>query len=209
MVPNSIDLSTWCRDEEGGRAWRRKNGIKPDDVLFLYAGRMHHKKGLDLLPPAFGGLGADVAWKLCVIGFDEDGSAERLKAAFGAMGVADRLIMNDGVEAKDLSSVYSAASAFVFPSRHENFGNVVIEALACGCPVLSSDQVGAVFDLEGVSGLTVLPREIPQWSEALRSVIVGQSSAILSRESVEHRFCQRAVAQRMIEKYQGILRHVQ
>lgn len=207
IVPNSIDFSAWRRDEAGGVAWREKHGIKPNEVLFLYAGRMHHKKGLDLLPAAFAGLVTDRPWKLCLIGFDEDGTGARLKTEFGAMGWSDRLILSDGVEARDLSSIYSAASAFVFPSRHENFGNVVIEALACGCAVLSSDQVGAAFELEHVSGVTVLPREIPRWTEALMGVIVGRGSAISSREIVESKFSQKAVAQGMIENYQEILRY--
>ena len=46
IVPNAIDLEFWRRDPAAGAAWRQQHGIASGDCVLLYAGRLHHKKGL-------------------------------------------------------------------------------------------------------------------------------------------------------------------
>ncbi|MFT3828370.1 MAG: glycosyltransferase [Opitutaceae bacterium] len=204
VVPNSIDLTAWQRDQTGGLAWRERQGIAAGQTLFLYAGRLHHKKGLDLLLGACAGLDRSSRWKLALVGFDEDGSGARLQAGFARAGMGDRLLLLGGVETGALAAVYSAAAAFVFPSRHENFGNVVVEALACGCPVLSSDQVGAVDELAGLAGVLTLPRDAAAWTQALTTVLEGRGPAAGRREEIENRFSKEAVARRMLAEYEKL-----
>jgi len=202
VVPNSVNLESWRRDEAGGRAWRRDNAIAENDFLLLYAGRLHHKKGLDLLIAACAELPARSPWKLALVGYDEDGTGARLRAAFAEAGLAGRLLMLPGVEAEQLARIYSAADVFVFPSRHENFGNVVIEALACGCPVMISDQVGVADQLESVEGVTVLQRLPVRWTNALLRLMRGrENQPPPEREAVERGFSAEAVAKQMAETY--------
>ena len=59
LIPNSVGLDFWQYDGEAASAWRLANGILPETKLLLNAGRLHHKKGLDLLPDVLAGLGAN------------------------------------------------------------------------------------------------------------------------------------------------------
>lgn len=207
VVPNSIDFSVWQADSARAAAWRQAHGIGRDEHVFLYTGRMHHKKGLDLLPAACAALPRDRAWRLVLVGFDEDGTGVTLQREFAAAGLAERLLVLGGVEASALSAIYSAADRFVFPSRHENFGNVVVEALACGCPVLLSDQVGCWHELADFDGVRVLPRDPVAWAaEMTRSLDHSAREAVVGPAELQARFSAVAVARAMAVEYGRIRR---
>jgi glycosyltransferase involved in cell wall biosynthesis len=60
--------------------------------------------------------------------------------------------------------------AFVFPSLHETFGLPILEAMSCGCPVISSDQT-ACPEIVGDAGLLVDPRSVAQIRKAMQTII--------------------------------------
>jgi len=72
------------------------------------------------------------------VGSDDDGTQVKLQQQFQSANLSDRVLFLERCEPKELPVIYSAANLFVLPSRHENFGNVVVVSLACGCPVLIS-----------------------------------------------------------------------
>ena len=202
IVPNCVDLSSWRRDDAAGRAWRTKHGISDDEFVMLYAGRLHDKKGLDL----FGEIGAilpsDPTWRLVLVGDDEDGTGERLRRKMAEAGRGGRLQIMSVVETEELTAAYSGANIFAFPSRNESFGNVVIEALACGCPVAVSDQVGVAAQVAGIPGVTVLPRNPGRWAGLLLTLIADHSRAAeVSRVEVERLFSPEVVGRAMAENY--------
>jgi glycosyltransferase involved in cell wall biosynthesis len=135
LLPNPLDLQTLRPDPALGLRWRAQRGLDATTPLLLVCGRHHHKKGLDLLPAAMAPL-ANRPWTLLLVGADVDGSGARLRAHFGRAGLGDRLHWIDTLPAEELAGVYNAADLLLLPSRHENFGNVVVEALACGTAVL-------------------------------------------------------------------------
>lgn len=135
--------------------------------LLLYLSRIHPKKGCDLLIEAFARQ-ASVAPELHLVmaGPDQIGWADQLRRQAERLGVADRIHWPGMVEGDLKWGAYHAAEAFVLPSHQENFGIVVVEALACGTPVLISrgvqiwreiDECGAGFvepdDLSGTERL--------------------------------------------------------
>jgi glycosyltransferase involved in cell wall biosynthesis len=205
IVPNSIDLVSWRRDEAAASDWRVRCNLGRDEFVALYVGRMHHKKGLDLLAEIAPQLSARQDWRLVLVGYDEDGSGARLQTEFARIGLGHRLLMLPGVEADALAAIYSAADVFIFPSRHENFGNVAIEALACDCPVLVSDQVGAADQIADLPGAEVLPRRAESWAAALEKRLSKGRARADARAAVEARFAPTSIATRMADTYRTLL----
>ena len=173
MLPNSVAASAQPADRAGGPEWKRRHGVPGDCPILLYAGRLHHKKGLDLLPAALAGI-RDLNWQMIFVGDDEDRSRPALERDFSRAGLVERVRFLPAVPKEQLPVIYSMASCFLLPSRHENFGNVAIEALSCGCPCLLSDQVGAAKDVQASGGVLLRARCAPLWSEALRDVLSGR-----------------------------------
>ncbi len=116
--------------------------------LFLFLSRIHRKKGCDLLLEAFARIAAaHPDWDLVMAGPDEDDLRPQLEAQARALGIAQRVHWT-GMLTGDLKwGALHAAEAFVLPSHQENFGVAVVEALACGLPVLISDKVNIWPDI--------------------------------------------------------------
>ncbi len=166
LLPNPLDLETLGPDAQLGRRWRLAQGLAPEIPLLLVCGRLHHKKGLDLLPRVLAPL-AQRSWQLLMVGGDDDGSGARLQTALKQAGLGDRVRWLDTLAAPDLAGVYNAADLLLLPSRHENFGNVVIEALACGTAALISDRTGVAAELAQAGLAAVLPRRADLWTDWL------------------------------------------
>ncbi|RRA47760.1 glycosyltransferase [Acidipila sp. EB88] len=110
--------------------------------FLLFLSRIHEKKGCDLLIEAFAGVARehpDVS--LVIAGPDQTGLQARLMAQAESLGIGDRVHWPGMLQGAAKYGAFRAAEAFVLPSHQENFGIVVAEALACGTPVLISDQV--------------------------------------------------------------------
>lgn len=110
--------------------------------LVLFLGRIHEKKGCDLLVDAFARI-ADQApdVQLIMAGPDQEGWVTALQARATMLGIADRISW-PGMLSGDLKwGAFHAAEVFCLPSHQENFGIAVAEALACGKPVLISNKV--------------------------------------------------------------------
>jgi len=110
--------------------------------LLLFLGRIHPKKGVDLLIDAFAAVaGQDPALQLVLAGPDQLGWQAELQHRAQQLGVADRLHWL-GMVSGDLKwGAFHAAELFCLPSHSENFGIAVAEALACGLPVAIAEPV--------------------------------------------------------------------
>ncbi len=117
--------------------------------FLLFLSRIHEKKGCDLLIGAFAELAAqhpDV--DLVVAGPDQVQLQARLQLQAGQAGLTARVHWPGMLQGDAKFGAFRAAEAFVLPSHQENFGIVVAEALACGTPVLISNQVNIWHAIE-------------------------------------------------------------
>jgi glycosyltransferase involved in cell wall biosynthesis len=204
IVPNGLDTKFWQPATEKAKEWRKSKNINEDDFIILNVGRLHDKKGLDLLPEVLAPL-KDLKWKMIFVGGDDDGTKALLESKFKAANIIEKIIFIDRCEPKELPTVYSAANLFVLPSRHENFGNVVVEALACECPVLISDKVGLHNEVAEDGMGWVRPRVAADWSNILEELIQSSDKlakvSSLSRTWVESVFSINKTAQEMVNHY--------
>lgn len=110
--------------------------------LLLFLGRLHVKKGCDLLIEAFARVAeADPALHLVMAGPDQTGWQAELTCQAASLGVAQRITWPGMLTGGLKWGAFHAADVFVLPSHQENFGIAVAEALACGLPALISDKV--------------------------------------------------------------------
>ncbi|QHN03109.1 glycosyltransferase [Granulicella sp. WH15] len=110
--------------------------------FILYLGRIHRKKGCDLLIEAFVKLaGQDPELHLVMAGPDQQGWGKDLKEIVRKGGLEDRVHWPGMLKGNVKWGAFRACEAFILPSHQENFGIAVAEALACGRPALLSDQV--------------------------------------------------------------------
>jgi glycosyltransferase involved in cell wall biosynthesis len=109
--------------------------------FFLFLGRIHEKKGCDLLMEAYARVAHETDLDLVVAGPDQMELQGTLQAAATRAGIADRVHW-PGVLTGDVKwGALRSCAAFVLPSHQENFGIAVVESLAAGRPVLISNQV--------------------------------------------------------------------
>ena len=110
--------------------------------LILFMGRIHEKKGCDLLIEAFSSIAdRDSSLHLVICGPDSSGLMAQLKLKSIKLKIEDRVTWT-GIVVGDLKwGAFYAADIFCLPSHQENFGIVVAEALACSKPVLISNKV--------------------------------------------------------------------
>ena len=210
LLPNPMDMSQLQPDGRQRQQWRQQLGIQEKERVLLICGRQHHKKGLDLLPGVLEAC-KQYQWRLLLVGGDDDGSGKALEKAMRQSGLGQRLLTLPTLPASELGGIYNAADLLLLPSRHENFGNVVIEALACGCAVAISDRTGVAGDLLGGAPAdygVVLPRQSQRWADWLYGWFCQPlPTTRASTGWVAEHYGQEAVAKKAIELYQEILQN--
>lgn len=176
--------------------------------LLLFLGRIHEKKGCDLLIEAFAKrAGTDPSLHLIMAGPDQEGWAPALQQQAQRLGIADRVLW-PGLLSGDLKwGAFYASEAFCLPSHQENFGIAVAESLGCGLPVLISNKVniwreieadGAGFVESDTSDGTLAL--IDRWLQCTPAEL--QALRVAARNCFESRFQMDRVAQRLVRLVQ-------
>jgi glycosyltransferase involved in cell wall biosynthesis len=147
-----ISYGTSDPPQDSARALQTFHGQFPQlraRRFLLFLGRIHEKKGCDLLIRAFAEQAArDSDLMLVMAGPDQTGWVASLKESAQQLGVAERIVWTGMVRGDLKWGAYYACEAFVLPSHQENFGIAVVEALACAKPVLISNKVNIWREIE-------------------------------------------------------------
>lgn len=176
-IPNGVDLGRFSIEPDRARV-RRTHGISPDTFLFICVGRNHPKKNYRELLKALSKLPPN-AGSLALIGAGVGALADYARdlAIANRVHLIETLPGNEpGTERSALPSdglvaLYRSADAFVFSSRIETFGIVLVEAMAAGLPVITTDAPGCRDVVrKGLDGLTVAVGDVDGLSAAMLSV---------------------------------------
>ena len=159
-----------------------------DRPVVIFLGRIHRGKGLELLIPAVAQM-KERRTMLMIAGPDGNfrGEADALIAHHG---LADRVIFTGLITGPDKVAALADADLLALPSYHENFGLVVVEALAAGTPAVVSDQVGLHPDVSaaGVGGVVpmsieALAAELDRWiADEPRRRAAGEKARVWVRQ---------------------------
>lgn len=150
------------RDE----ALRKK--LNPDGkIMFAYVGRIALEKDLDILAESMKII-LDKYHDQAVFIITGDGPyTDKLKAASN-----NRAVFTGYLRGTELSRLYASCDVFVFPSSTETFGNVVMEAMASGLPVVTVNSGGVTDSVkDGYNGFLCKPRDAQSFSEAIARLI--------------------------------------
>ena len=182
VIYNGLDRRRFRPAAEAERRQiRRSCGISEQDGVILFVGSGFARKGLVYLLEAFAGL-KEKDVHLWVVGKDRPGSYQALAQR---LGVASH-VRFWGPQ-KEVAPFYQAADLLALPTLYDPCSNVVLEALGCGCPVITTAANGASeFITPGENGdILPQPGTVPAWVEALRSWLVRKRDNRTSRAAVE------------------------
>lgn len=145
IISNGIDLSKYIELPERGE-FRKKYLIKDNERIILYLGRIHRFKGIDLLVHAFKyvtNIFDDI--KLVIVGPD-DGFMSQLKVLIENLDINNKVLILGPLYNIDKLEAYVDAEIYILPSVYETFPITVLEACACGKPIIVTENCG-VSDL--------------------------------------------------------------
>lgn len=181
VIYNGVDTERFhpAKRDSLGRAVRRQNDIPDDAPLVLFVGNGFHRKGLDRLLTLWESPKLSEVF-LVVLG--DDARLSRYQS--WAEKVAPGRILFRG-RRDDVENFYAAADIVALPSLQEAFGNVVLEALASGLPVLVSASAGAAEVLAGrlTKGAVARADDPNELAKALVGLLHSCSDASLRREA--------------------------
>lgn len=180
--------------------------------LAISLGRLHPKKGLDILIEAYAAsIAKDPEWELVIAGPDQSGERAKLQALATRLKVADRITWTGMLNGSLKWGGLAAAEMLVLPSHQENFGIVVAEALACGLPVIISDKVNIWREIaEQHAGLVCEDTEsstrmaLKQWNALSPAKI--QEMRVRCRKCFDACFNYNVVADKVLEVTESIYR---
>jgi glycosyltransferase involved in cell wall biosynthesis len=130
--------------------------------------------------------------------FVGDRLSESLTAQARALGIFERIVQLGTRENTELEALYNCATAFLFPSRFEGFGWPVIEAQACGCPVVCS-SAGPLTEVAGGGALLRKPEDEEGFAQDVLSLTNGDERERWSARALEN--ARRFTTERMIADY--------
>jgi len=197
-IPNGISLP----EHVVGAASEDVDALARHPALILFLGRINWKKGLDRLIPA---MTAVPEAHLAIVGNDEEGLLPALESSIDRHGVRGRVtVLNRVVGRTDRDRLMASAKVFALPSYSENFGNTVLEALAVGCPVVVTPDVGAAEVVRDSGGGLVVGGDPEIFGRALRELLDNPARAEMGargRRFVTERFAWASVAREMEQAY--------
>ncbi|QUN30588.1 glycosyltransferase [Cupriavidus sp. KK10] len=173
--------------------------------IVLFLGRIHEKKGCDLLLASFAEVSKmDERLHLVMAGPDKSGWGEKLRNIARRLGMDQRILWAGMLQGDEKWGAFHSAEVFCLPSHQENFGIAVAEALACGKPVLISNKVNIWREIENdgvgfvddasVAGTT---RNLKRWLSLTNEDY--RKMSVKARRSFDERFHIRRAAERLVE----------
>jgi len=209
VVPNGIDPSEFSHLPASG-LFRCKYPELKDKKIIFFLSRINFKKGLDILARAFG----EVARKrddvyLVLTGPDNEGYGTKVRAWLQEKGALGRSIFTGMLLGEKKLAALRDSDIFVLPSYTENFGLAVVEAMACGLPVIISNKVNIWREVSDGGAGIVTDCDGHQVAEAIARLLddrnLREEMGERGKKLVEEKYTWPEVAKQMIKVYEQIL----
>lgn len=178
---------------------------KTGSDYLLHIGTLNPRKNLSFLIEVFAKLIESGSTLNLVIAGKPGWYYEGLFAQVLRLGLTGRVKFIGYVPENDKAALLSGAFAFVFPSRYEGFGLPVLEAMACGCPIVAAN-VSSIPEVVGDSGILLPLEDKAAWVSALRSLNRPKAATKLRATGLKQaqKFSWRKAAQQTIAVYEMV-----
>ncbi|MEP7242170.1 MAG: glycosyltransferase [Gammaproteobacteria bacterium] len=205
VLPTGLPADRFRRGEPA--RFKAHAGIPADRPLVTYVGRVAHEKNIEFLVSVFVEVRKQMPNALLVIA-GEGPARESLRQLVTKLGLANDVNFVGYLDRDTtLLDCYAAADVFVFASRTETQGLVLLEAMAQGTPVVSTAELGTKFVLKPGCGALVVPERLPEFSSAVVKVLRDKPlhAQLAERGRVyAQTWSSRALAQRLADLYRSI-----
>jgi glycosyltransferase involved in cell wall biosynthesis len=206
VLPTGIDQARFAGGD--GRRFRDAHGISAERPLLVHISRVAHEKNIDFIVRMLPKVVAEVPDVLLVIA--GEGPAEaHLRSQVRRLGLSDHVLFVGYLDRQStLLDCYRAGDAFVFASRTETQGLVLLEALALGTPVVSTAVMGTADVLKDAKGAIIVEEEEGAFAHAVLRVLRSrelreQLSAAAPLDA--QAWSATGMAQRLVQFYTGLL----
>ncbi|MDX2189514.1 MAG: glycosyltransferase [Bacteroidota bacterium] len=209
VIANGIDLNAFQKSSEHPITHYFPDLTGKEYLFFI--GRIHPKKGLDILYQAFAKvIKVYPDLKLVIAGPDNDGYKAELVALSNHLNISNSIIYTDNIEGDAKKAAFQGASMFLLSSYSENFGMTVIESLAMACPIIISNKVGIAPNIESNHAGKVVQVDENELSEAIIELKHNPSQKELYIKNgltlVKNQFSIDSVSNSFIELYRKIVK---
>ena len=209
VIPNGVEEAAWNVAADPQALRKLCGPLAGDRPIVLFLSRLHPKKGItDLLLPAL----ARVPDAFLALGGGPDphaaGHLEQIRQQIERLGLQGRVAVLGPVPPEQRWQLFDGAAALVLPSRSENFGIVVAEAMARGCPVIVSNAVQAAEHVSAAGAGQVIPLDAAALAEALAPLGAGislRTQGEAGRRYAAAHFRWDKIAEQILELYRTCL----
>lgn len=208
VIPNGISMAQYESLPPRG-CFRNRYGLNSEKVV-LHLGRINFKKGLDLLVKGF----SQVARRsencvLVIAGPDNEGYINKVNQWIREERIEDHVVFTGMLDENGVLEALVDADVFALPSYTENFGIAVVEAMACGLPVVISDRVNIWREVKNAGAGEVVPCDTAKVADALRILLddpkLRKTMGESGRELVKAEYDWNRVTDKMIDAYEKLV----
>jgi len=200
VVPSGIDIATFARGARS-QEFRSSLGVSSHQKMILAVGRLGREKNLEFALEAFAQLGDDDV-RFVAIG---DGPHRAALERFAAhAGVGDRVRFTGELPRERLPEAYASADAFVFASRTDTQGLVLVEALAAGLPIVAVDTPQTRDVLADAA--RIVRDDVSSLAAGLRDALAApRAQGATAATRIAERYDRTTSGDRMMELYATLL----
>ena len=205
-VPNGIDLAEYENLPKRGE-FRRKYGIRDNEKIILYLGRIHRTKGIDLLVRAFSETSKEIDNIRLVLVGPDDGYRWAFEELIQVLKVGDKILFTGFVSNEEKMAALIDADVFVTPS-FSGFPVTFLETCACGTPIITTNNGDELDWVDGKVGYVVGYNK-DQLRDAIIKVLSDEGLrrrfGQMGRRSVRGKFSWDKVVRKVEEVYEGVI----
>ncbi|MFC5408943.1 glycosyltransferase [Larkinella bovis] len=204
LIPNGIQVADFANLPPRGQ-FRTEFGLPADQRIILFMSRLNHKKGLDLLLPAFQRYCRQHDDAVLVLAGPDDGFQQQAEQFVRQQGLEKKIRLVGMLTGETKLAALAAADVFVLPSYSEGLSMAVLEAMAAGVPALISDRVGlgrAVGELQAACLTELNPDSIHEnLMKVLHTPDYAETLRRNARQLVQARYEINVVAGQLLQQY--------